>query len=100
MIQANDIVGRKNQIKDYLIAGNMERAIPKLIDWTRDIAPDTEEEDLAITISFKFNNNKKSFNNDEITDEQKNISNTKLVRQILQLMREVTTNLSDYERAA
>ncbi|MCB9352267.1 MAG: ABC transporter ATP-binding protein [Lewinellaceae bacterium] len=52
MIPANDILGRRNEVKDYVAASDIENAVRRLIDFMRDFIPEMEND--ALLLSRKF----------------------------------------------
>ena len=53
MIPANDILGRRNEIKDCIAAADMDNAVKRLIDFTREFIPEMEND--ALLLSRKYN---------------------------------------------
>ncbi len=52
MIPANDISGRRNEIKDFLAAADLDNAVKRLIDFLRDFLPELEND--ALLLSRKY----------------------------------------------
>jgi len=52
LTSANDILGRRNEIKDCIAAAEMEHAVKRLIDFVRDFTVDMEND--ALLLSRKF----------------------------------------------
>ncbi|MEM9888923.1 MAG: hypothetical protein AAF849_23725 [Bacteroidota bacterium] len=57
MVAPNDILGRRNEIKDCLAAADMAKAVKRLMDFADDFHP--ESKNMAIGLSFEFNDLKK-----------------------------------------
>lgn len=52
MIPSNDILGRRDEIKDFLAASEMEKALKRLIDFIRDFCPDREDEVILLSMDY------------------------------------------------
>lgn len=52
LIAPNDILGRRNEIKDCLAAADMAKAVKRLIDFMREFQPDIEDEVILLSMDF------------------------------------------------
>ncbi|MCB0530797.1 MAG: hypothetical protein H6574_10905 [Lewinellaceae bacterium] len=52
MIPPNDILGRRNEIKDCIAADAVADAVRRLIDFMRDFQPFMEDEAVLISMDF------------------------------------------------
>jgi len=52
LIPANDILGRRNEIKDCIAADNMDEAMRRLIDFIRDFFESMEDEVLLLSRDY------------------------------------------------
>ena len=52
MIPANDILGRRNEIKDCIAAADMDNAVKRLIDFVRDFQISMEDEVILLCMEY------------------------------------------------
>ena len=52
MIPSNDILGRRNEIKDCIAAADMENAVKRLIDFVRDFYISMEDEVILLCMEY------------------------------------------------
>ncbi|MBK7873544.1 MAG: hypothetical protein IPJ74_24205 [Saprospiraceae bacterium] len=52
MIPANDILARRNEIKDCIAAADMERAVKRLIDFVREFQAGMEDEVIILSMDY------------------------------------------------
>ncbi|NUO02657.1 MAG: hypothetical protein HUU01_18780 [Saprospiraceae bacterium] len=52
MIPPNDILGRRNEIKDCVAAADMDKAVRRLIDFVRDFIEEMEDEAVLLSMDF------------------------------------------------
>jgi len=52
LVAPNDILGRRNEIKDCLAAADMAKAVKRLIDFMREFQPNIEDEVILLSMDF------------------------------------------------
>lgn len=52
MIDSTDIIGRKNQIKDFVAAARLEEALKHLMDFIRDFCDTMEDEAVILSMDY------------------------------------------------
>ncbi len=82
-----DIPSRRQQIKDYIAAANIESALKRLIDFTRDFCPERENE-IILTTS-RYSNLKQDLRSNKITSIQASTEQTRITESILTTIDEI-----------
>jgi len=89
-----DIPYRRQQIKDYIAAANIESALKRLIDFARDFYPERENEIiLATSRYFQLQQNLRS---NKITSSQASTEQTRITESILTTIDEIYEEILPY----
>jgi len=88
----NDILSRRNQIKDCIANARLGKAIKHLIDFVRDI--NMELEDDVILISMEFSELENELRNELLRYEEGKLAKRKIAHRILQTLKVVIEDLS------
>lgn len=97
MIPANDILARRNEIKDCIAAADMERAVKRLIDFVREFQAEMEDE--VIILSMDFYELTKEERLDIIPYETAKLSKRKIAHRILLTLNTALNKLGTYDGA-
>ncbi len=92
MIPANDILARRNEIKDCIAAADMERAVKRLIDFARDFC--AEEEDNVLIISMEFYYLLKKEKMGVVNNDDELLNKRRIAVKILNTLSMMTSNLA------
>ena len=93
MIEPNDILERRNEIKHFVATAKLDLAVKRCIDFYRDF--NNMDDDDAILVSTSYYLILHEEKNGLVTSEQAMTKKQQVARRILQIIRELTTNL-DY----
>ena len=92
-IASNDILSRRNEIKDFVAAGNVEKAIKRFIDFVRDFYE--EAGNNIVLLSMDFSSIKKEINLGTIKPDDARFEIRKIALRVLTNLDEVMANLED-----
>ena len=90
-VAPNDILNRRNEIKDFVAAGNVEKAIKRLIDFAREFY--REAEDAVVLLSMEFSDLKKDINMGQLEGKEARLVKRQIAARLLGNLNEVMNNL-------
>lgn len=91
-VPSNDILRRRDEIRDYLSAGNVEKATGRFMDFTKEFYPASV--DAAVLIKMDFSILKVEKNEGVIDDEKAGLKMRQIAKRILANLDEVMQNIA------
>jgi hypothetical protein len=86
LIEANDILSRKNEIKGYVATAKLDLAVKRCIDFYRDFG--IEEDDEAVLLSMRFHEILKNEKMGLWTEDIVTTKKTQVARSVLAMIRD------------
>ena len=86
MIEPNDIISRKDEIKGFVATAKLELAVKRCMDFYRDFSID--EDDDAVLLSMRFHEIIKGEKTGLITDDVAMVKKTQIAKSILTMIKD------------
>lgn len=86
MIEANDILSRKSEIKGYVATAKLDLAVKRCIDFYQDFG--IEDDDDAVLLSMRFHDIIKNEKTGLITDDVASVRKTQIAKSILIMIKD------------